>query len=56
LIGLPLAYLLAFQLGGGLVGIWIALAVGLTAVAGLLLLWVRRTARRPLAELSVAFE
>jgi hypothetical protein len=36
-----------------LLGIWLALAVGLLAVAGALLLWVRRTARRPIAELQV---
>jgi MATE family multidrug resistance protein len=53
-IGLPLAYLLAFQLGGGLLGIWLALAAGLSVVAGLLLIWVRRTGRRPIAELRVA--
>jgi MATE family multidrug resistance protein len=52
-LALPLAYVLAFRMGLGLLGIWLALAVGLLAVAGALLLWVRRTARRPIAELQV---
>jgi MATE family multidrug resistance protein len=50
---LPLAYLLGFQLQLGLRGVWIALAFGLLGIAGSLLFWVRRTARRPLAELQV---
>lgn len=53
-IGLPLAYVVAFRLGAGLVGVWVALALGLTVVALLLLYWVRRTGRRPLNELSVS--
>jgi MATE family multidrug resistance protein len=53
-IGLPLAYLFGFRLSGGLNGVWLALAIGLTAVAALMLYWVRRTAQRPISELSVA--
>ncbi len=52
-IGLPLAYLLAFPLGLGIVGIWWGLAAGLGGVAGMLVFWVGRTSRRPLEELSV---
>ena len=54
LIGLPLAWLLAFRAGLGIVGIWWGLAAGLACVAGILCLWVGRTSRRSLAELSVA--
>jgi MATE family multidrug resistance protein len=50
---LPLAYLLGFQLQLGLRGVWIALAFGLLGIAGSLLFWALRTARRPLAELQV---
>jgi MATE family, multidrug efflux pump len=52
-IALPCAYALAFSFGHGLAGIWISLAAGLTLVAGALLFWVQRTARRPLAALHV---
>jgi MATE family multidrug resistance protein len=52
-LALPLAYLLAFRMGLGLLGIWLALAVGLLAVAGSLLFWIRRTARTPIAELQL---
>jgi MATE family multidrug resistance protein len=48
-VALPLAYVLGFVYGGGLPGIWIALAAGLTIVALSLLLWATRTARQPLA-------
>jgi MATE family multidrug resistance protein len=41
-VALPLAYLLAFRAGAGLVGIWWGLAAGLTVVALLLVLWLRR--------------
>jgi MATE family multidrug resistance protein len=52
-IGLPLAWLLAFPLGLGVVGIWWGLAAGLTGVAIMLYFWVMRTAARPLEELTV---
>jgi MATE family multidrug resistance protein len=55
-IALPLAYVLAFRLRYGLVGIWIALAIGLIIVAVTLLFWVRRTVALPLSELSVELE
>lgn len=53
LLALPLAYVLAFARGQGLTGVWIGLAAGLTLVALALLVWVRRTAKRPLSALSV---
>jgi MATE family multidrug resistance protein len=53
LLALPLGYLLAFPLGLGLRGIWYGLIAGLVVVSVALLLWVQRTARRPLAELRV---
>jgi MATE family multidrug resistance protein len=53
---LPGAYVLGFVWGHGLVGIWVALVAGLTVVAVALLIWVRRTARRPLAALRVQLE
>jgi MATE family multidrug resistance protein len=52
-LALPLAYTLGFPLGLGLFGIWLALAVGLLAVALALLTAVRRCIRLPLAELQV---
>ncbi len=52
-IGLPLAWLLAFPAKLGVVGIWWGLAAGLGVVAILLGIWVMRTANRPLAELIV---
>jgi MATE family multidrug resistance protein len=52
-LALPLGYVLAFDRELGLRGIWIGLTVGLLVVSAALLYWVRRTARRPLAELSV---
>jgi MATE family multidrug resistance protein len=51
---LPLGYALGFPLGLGLPGIWFGLTLGLMAIAGALLLWVRRQTRRPIAELQVA--
>jgi MATE family multidrug resistance protein len=54
LIGLPLAWGLAFRAGLGIVGIWWGLAAGLACVAGILCFWVVRTSRRSLAELSVS--
>ena len=41
-IALPLAYLFAFELDGGLAGIWWGLCAGLGAVAVMLMLWVLR--------------
>jgi MATE family multidrug resistance protein len=52
-VALPLAYVLAFGFQMGLSGIWVALAAGLAVVALSLAFWVRRTARQPLAELSL---
>jgi len=52
-LGLPLAYVLAFRYGLGLRGIWYGLILGLLVVSVSLLVWVRRTTRRPLAELRV---
>jgi MATE family multidrug resistance protein len=52
-VALPAAYFVGIRGGHGLPGVWIALAGGLTVVAALLLVWVARTARRPLAELTV---
>jgi MATE family, multidrug efflux pump len=52
-VALPLAYVLAFVSRLGLSGIWVALAAGLAVVALSLCFWVRRTARRPLAELAL---
>jgi MATE family multidrug resistance protein len=53
-LALPAAYWFGVRGGQGLSAVWIALAGGLTVVAALLLYWVARTARRPLAELRVA--
>jgi MATE family multidrug resistance protein len=52
-LALPAAYLLAFGYGHGLPGIWAALVAGLTLVAAALLIWVVRTARRPIRALEV---
>jgi len=52
-IGLPLAWLLAFPAELGIIGIWWGLVAGLGGVALMLCVWVMRTARRPLAELTV---
>jgi MATE family multidrug resistance protein len=52
-VALPLAYALGFRTQLGLVGVWIALAVGLLAVACAMLFWIRRTLHTPLAELQV---
>jgi MATE family multidrug resistance protein len=53
-LALPAAYWFGVREGHGLSAVWIALAGGLTVVAVLLIYWVARTARRPLAELRVA--
>lgn len=42
LVALPLAYLLAFRTGAGVVGLWWGLTVGLAVVAGLLVAWIRK--------------
>jgi multidrug resistance protein, MATE family len=55
-IGLPLAWLLAFRFGLGVIGVWWGLAAGLGCVAAILCVWVARTSRRPLAELAVETE
>ncbi len=52
-LALPAAYWFGVREGRGLPAVWIALAGGLTVVAGLLLFWVARTVRRPLDELRV---
>jgi MATE family multidrug resistance protein len=41
-LALPLAWWLGFRLRLGLAGVWWGLAIGLAAVALLLLLWIRR--------------
>ena len=55
-LGLPLAYVLAFPMGLGMVGIWWGLAAALGAVAILLVTWVARTNQKPLAELRVGID
>jgi len=55
-VGIPLAYLLAFPLGFGMAGIWWGLAAGLGGVALMLVAWVRSTSRRPLDELRVQLD
>lgn len=52
-VALPLAYALGFRMQLGLIGIWIALAVGLLAVAFAMLVWIRQTLHTPVAELQV---
>jgi MATE family multidrug resistance protein len=52
-VGLPLAWLLAFPMNLGIVGVWWGLAAGLGGVAIMLYFWVIRTAGRPLDELTV---
>jgi len=53
ILGLPLAYTLAFPLGFGLAGIWWGLAAGLSLVATMLIAWVGRTSQQPLTSLRV---
>ncbi|MCR9098129.1 MAG: MATE family efflux transporter [bacterium] len=55
-VGLPLSYGLAFPMGLGMVGIWWGLAAGLGGVAIMLVAWVARTNRKPLAALRVRVE
>jgi len=56
MLALPLAYVLAFRFGLGLRGIWYGLILGLVVVSVALLIWVRRTTQRPLAELRVGVQ
>jgi MATE family multidrug resistance protein len=53
---LPLAYVAAFVWGYGLIGIWSALAFGLTIVATALMILVRRASRHPLLALQLDIE
>lgn len=55
-LALPAGYLIGFTYRQGLVGIWGALAVGLTTVAIALLVLVRRALRRPLTSLRLDIE
>ena len=55
-LGLPLAYVLAFPMGFGLPGIWWGLAAALGLVASLLVVWVARTNRKALSRLRVSPE
>jgi len=55
-IGLPLAWVLAFPLDFGIVGLWWGLAAGLGAVALMLVGWVMSTSLKPLSELSVSVD
>jgi len=50
---LPLAYLMAFEAGLGLFGIWAGLALGVSTVAVGLAAWALRTAKLPLEQLRV---
>lgn len=52
-IGLPLGWLLGFPMGLGVIGVWWGLVAGLGGVALMLCIWVMRTAKRPLIELTV---
>jgi MATE family multidrug resistance protein len=53
-LALPLAAWFGAESRGGLTGIWGCLLVGLVFVSSVLLAWIGRTARAPLAELRVA--
>jgi MATE family multidrug resistance protein len=55
-VALPLAYVGGFVWGYGLVGIWGALALGLTLVTLALLVLVRRASQRPLTALRIDIE
>jgi MATE family multidrug resistance protein len=52
-LALPLAYVLGVRGQLGLVGVWMALALGLLAVAGAMLWWIRSALHTPLADLQV---
>jgi MATE family multidrug resistance protein len=52
-IGLPLAYLLCFSRGWGVVGLWVGLSFGLVLIGSfLIVIWHRRSRRIPALELS----
>lgn len=53
LVGLPVSVYLGFGAGAGPIGIWWGLVAGLAAVAGLLLVRVRRRFRQPLQRLVI---
>ncbi len=53
LLGMPISALLGFRLGGGAVGLWWGLLVGLVVVAVSLLLRVRWRMRRALVRLQI---
>jgi MATE family multidrug resistance protein len=55
-VALPCAYVFGFVWGHGLIGIWVSLAGGLTLVTVAMLIWLHRTARRPLSALRVPTE
>jgi multidrug resistance protein, MATE family len=55
-LALPLAFVAAFIWGFGLVGIWSALALGLTLVTLALVILVRRASRQPALALEPDFE
>jgi MATE family multidrug resistance protein len=55
-VALPLAYVAGFVWGHGLVGIWCALAVGLTIVAAALIMLMRGASRRSLMALQLDIE
>jgi MATE family multidrug resistance protein len=50
-IGLPLAYVLGFVLGGDEIGVWIGLVISLVAASALLMVRFWRLVARPLAGL-----
>jgi MATE family multidrug resistance protein len=53
LVGLPVSVYLGFGAGAGPVGIWWGLVAGLAAVAGLLLVRVRRRFQGPLSRIVI---
>ena len=53
MIALPLGYAIAYRMDFGLAGVWLGLVIGVSFVALLMLLWVRRAASLPLEALRV---
>jgi multidrug resistance protein, MATE family len=53
LIGLPVSWTLAFRLGGGAVGLWWGIVVGLAAVATILLVRVRMRLARAMRRVVI---